>query len=461
MDDGREINFDVYKQATISTKFDLIFDQVNTMLEKSPELKTLYDNFIDEFDKEPTINIARKYIPDIFKIVDELGNTLGYHEFTYTPPTYKNDLKTHINESDYGYIMMSSLRSKFICAQCTFLREHHMNVVKYIYGEVMKELYTNGILFKLEKVVDSTVIYASSSGMDHKSQLWVVFSSGKGIDPQNIALRERNNVFYKGFPTIAPGKDPIKWLISIVRTSIKFLMKDKITQVNIAVNNPVETVDSSNNKLLKMFIYENVISNRKLFKLVAEMPFSSVLMSEYVLPITHTITTPFISIVFDTPNLNINRLPNLILLNLLTYKFMGTAEVDWKIFELLTCKAVPKIKSYKGNEDPFIDVYDDYIRTDLAHKVKKQIKQLNFDKYSTYTSKQLEDVFKDTIKQIYHYDYIDYKGDKLSIHPEIIANEYISYIFNLSVGKYKNQIEGAKRYIMATEDAIENAQEEE
>lgn len=446
-DDGTEIQYDVYKQSTLATKFELIFDQVNIMIQKSSELKDIYEKFIREFHENRTINVAQKYLPTIFAIVDTLGEELGYHKYDYTPPTYKNDLKLHINENEYYLIMLASLRSKFICAQTTVMREENMNVVKYIYSEVMKEMYDSGTIFKIEKVVDSTVMFASSNGLDHKSQLWVVFSAGKGIDPQNIALRERNNVFYKGFPTIIPGRDPIKWIISIVRTSIKYLMKDKITQVNIAVNNPIETMDSSNNKLLQMFVYETVISNRQLFKLVGEMPFASTLMSEYVLPITQVISTPFVSLVFDMPNLNVTRLPNLVLLNLFTYKFMQNTEADWSLFNLLTCKATPK--NFDLDDDNVSDTYYDFIRKSLTTAIKRQIRNLEFENHSTYTAKQLENVFKESIKQLFKYDYTDYQGKKFLPHPEDIVTEYITYIYNLSIGMYKKQIEEAKQYIMS------------
>ena len=455
LEDGSIISYNVHKQSTLISRFSLIFDFVNKMLEDNEELKKYYEDFLKEMNTNKTMATASKYIPTLFSMIDKDGARKGYHNFTYTPPRKKQDAKGYINEHEYNLIMKSSLRSKFICAMCIEMRENNnMSIVKYIYGELLKEMISEGTLYKLERVIESTVNSISSNGFNHRSQLWVVFSSGKGIDPQNIALRERNNVLYKGLATIDPGKDPIKWLVSMVRTSVRYLMKDKITQVNIAVSqNTIESVENSNDKLLKMFIYETVISNRQLYKLIEEMPFGNKLISEYVTPITYTIAAPFISLVFSMPNLNVNRLSNPALINLLTYKFLKQIEPDWQIINLLKCKAISKRISKEDIEN---DKEKEYSKKYLSVTIKKVLTKLKFSSYSTYTDKQLEQIFRESIQMLYRYDYIDYDNIRINIYPEVLITEYITYIFNLSTGIYNHQIELAKNFLL---DKVSNPEE--
>ena len=447
LENGDILHYNVYTQSTLISRFDLIFNFVNTMLDENKELKEYYEKFLKEMKENKSTETASKYIPTLFSMIDKDGAIKGYHNFTYTPPRKKQDAKGYINEHEYNLIMKSSLRSKFICAVCIELRENNdMSIVKYIYGELLKEMISEGTLSKLERIIESTVNSISSNGFNHRSQLWVVFSSGKGIDPQNIALRERNNVLYKGLATIYPGKDPIKWLVSMVRTSVRYLMKDKITQVNIAVSqNTIESVENSNDKLLKMFIYETVISNRQLYKLIEEMPFGNKLISEYVTPITYTIAAPFISLVFSMPNLNVNRLSNPALINLLTYKFLKQVEPDWQIINLLKCKAVSKRVSRENIEN---EEEKEYSKKFISTIIKKVLSKLKFSSYSTYTDKQLEEIFRESIQMLYRYDFIDYMDQKINIHPEILITEYITYVFNLSIGTYNSQIEAAKEFLL-------------
>lgn len=457
IDDNTELEYWVSKQSTISSKFELIFDQVNLMLSQNKELKELYDNFVIALNKEPTISTVEIHLPRIFEIVDDMGSKLGFHDYDYVPPTRKSNIKLHITELEYALIMKASLRSKFICAQVTVLRELNINIVQYIYSKVMKEMIISGTVLKLERLIDSTVTYVSSNGLDHMSQLWVVFSAGKGIDPHNIALKERNSVFYKGLPTISPGRDPIKWLISIVRTYVKYLMKDKVTTVNIAVNNPIETTPATNIKqynILENFIYQTVISSRKLLTLIVEMPFTKGLVSEYVFPITQIISLPFISIVFNLNNIQIGRLSNLVLLNLFTYKFLrDNIKNDSQLFELLVCKAIILPKDPETNNAKSV-----FIKRKLPRLISQILKNLNFENSSTYTTKQLQQVFRDSLKTLLKYDYINYEDKIIKLNYEKIVEEYIMYIYNLSTHGYDQEIQNAKDYIMHddTEEYLED-----
>lgn len=450
LEDGTIISYNVHKQSTLISRFELIFDFVNKMLEDNEELKKYYEEFLKEMNDNKSMSTASKYIPTLFAMIDKDGAKKGYHNFSYTPPRKKQDAKGYIVEHEYNLVMKASLRSKFICAMCIEMREtNNMSIVKYIYGELLKEMISEGTLYKLERVIESTVNSISSNGFNHRSQLWVVFSSGKGIDPQNIALRERNNVLYKGLATIEPGKDPIKWLVSMVRTSVRYLMKDKITQVNIAVSqNTIESVENSNDKLLKMFIYETVISNRQLYKLIEEMPFGNKLISEYVTPITYTIAAPFISLVFSMPNLNVNRLSNPSLINLLTYKFLKEAEPDWQIIKLLKCKAISKRVSKENIES---EDEKEYSKKYISTTIRKILSKLKFSSYSTYTDKQLEEIFRESIQMLYRYDYVDCDDVRVNIYPEVLITEYITYVFNLSTGIYNSEIEAAKKFLLGNQ----------
>ena len=451
--DGTILTFNLSILHTLIKKFNLIFDQVNKLLDENSEFQILYDELLTILSNENDIDFERvkELLPVIMDIVDKFAEENKYWEFSYTAPKKLSEYKLHIDKNGYLEIMKASVRAKFICVPTTTLRKEHMNIVRYIYNYICREMIESGVQFKLERIIDSIVLTTSAKGLDNKSQLWVFFTTAKGIDPQNLALRERSAIFYKGLPTIATGLNPINWFVSMARTSINFQMKDKINEIHIAFNAPIESCYENSADMLKVFVYEEVTSNRKLMKLFKEFPFALNMVKEYVYPITNWITAPFVSEVFNVANLNITHLINILLLNIFAYKFLRNEEMGWTLFNMLTYRAA--LKNPDDNDKYLIPPTSKYnpnqyftTRT-LTNFIKMKLEELEFIKYTIYTEKQLEELFKSAIKSLISYDYFDYNNTKIIIDPINLTMEYIKYIFNLLTGKYDDSINEARNYL--------------
>lgn len=451
--DGTEITFQLSLQHTIVRKFNLIFKQVNAILEADDDLHILYDEFIMLMNDVDNINFSRikEIMPPMFEKIDMLAEKFNYWQFSYNAPKKISEYKLHIDKNGYLEIMKASVRSKFICVPITLFKYEHMSLTRYIYNYICREMIESGTQFKLERIIDSIVLSTSANGLDNKSQLWIFFTTAKGIDPQNLALRERNAILYKGLPTMATGLNPVNWFVAMARTSIKFQMKDKINEIHIAFDAPIESCYENSADMLKVFIYEEITSNRKLMKLFKEFPFALKLAKEYVYPITNWITAPFISNVFNISNLNITHLINILLLNIFAYKFLRKEEPSWKLFDMLTYRAVIRINDGSSMKYPLVsnnnDVVEKYFTTrTLTTTIKSIISELEFIKYTIYTTDQLEELFKTAIKSLLLYDYYDHNNIKITIDPILLTNEYIKYIYNLLTHKYDDAIDNARKY---------------
>ena len=236
-------------------KFDLVFSQVNAMLDIDIDLNIMYDELLtllSEETEELDFTRIQQIFPLIIEKVDQHAVELDYLQFSYTAPRKISEYRLHIDKNGYKEIMVASIRSKFICAPVTVIREKHVNVIRYLYTYICREMIESGTQFKLERIIDSIVLSTSARGLDSKSQLWTFFSTAKGIDPQNLALRERNAILYKGLPTIATGLNPVNWFVAMARTSINFQMKDKINEVHIAFNAPIESCYENSADMLKV-----------------------------------------------------------------------------------------------------------------------------------------------------------------------------------------------------------------
>ena len=453
--DGSIITFNLSIQHTIIKKYNLIFNQVNTILDRDINFHILYDDFMTTIydcvndNKEVDFEKIRNMLPDIVNYIDKHAEELNYWEFSYAAPKKLSEFKLHIDKNGYLEIMKASVRSKFICVPVTVLRNKNISLVRYIYNYICKEMIESGVQFKLERIIDSIVLSTSARGMDTKSQLWIFFSTAKGLDPQNLALRERNAIFYKGLPTIATRLNPVNWFVSLSRTSIKFQMKDKINEINVAFNAPIESCYENSADMLKVFIYEEATSNRKLRKLLNEFPFAHEMSNGYVYPITNWISAPFISKVFNVGNLNITHLINILLLNIYAYKFLREKEPNWKLFDMLTYKAASKPVEEKtiftkisecNQGNPFTSRI-------MFNLIRDKLEKLKFTDETIYTQEQLEDLFKFGIKTLLSYDYFDYKDNKMTIDPFELTNEYIEYIYNILTHKYDDVILKAREYI--------------
>ena len=462
--DGSLITFNLSIQHTIIKKFDLIFKQVNTILELDSEFHILYDEFISLMiiDDSENINFERikELLPIICDTVDKYAEQLHYWDFSYTAPKKLSEYKLHIDKNGYLEIMKASVRSKFICVPVTLLRNKNTSLIRYIYNYICREMIESGVMFTLERIIDSIVLSTSARGIDQKSQLWLFFQTSKGLDPQNLALRERNAILYKGLPSIATGRNPISWFVSIARTSINFQMKDKINEINIQFSAPIETPYENATDMLKVFIYEEVTSNRKLKKLFNEYPWAVQLINGYVFPITNWIASPFISEVFNVNNLNISHLVNILLLNLFTYKFLTKKEgFDSILFKMLSYTATIKSEDLKINDSSFkypipLDFKNKYVTNShifngrvLAQMIKDKMIELDFLNNTIYTQEQIENLFKVAIKNLLNYDYYDYKGVKIVINPIILTDEYIDYVYKLLTHQYNDTVEEARQYL--------------
>ena len=76
-----------------------------------------------------------------------------------------------------------------------------------------------------------------------------------------------------------------------------------------------------------------------------------------------------------------------------------------------------------------------------------KLDEIDFIKYTIYTEKQLEELFKVAIKTLLAYDYYDYNDTKIQLDPVNLTMEYIKYIFNLLTGKYNGVINEARDYL--------------
>lgn len=447
---GTKVEFDLYHQHTLIKKFDLVFQIVNDLLDEDIDFNLLYDEFITEITRDTIdLNKVNELVTSLIIIIDKKCDERGYYSYSFSAPKKKSDFKLHIDEAGYLNLMKTSMRGRFFCAPITTLRICNMDVVRSIYSEICREIIDTGVLFKLERIIDSVVMVSSVKGLDRASLLWTFFSSAKGIDPQNLALRERNNIFYKGLPTVAIGSDPIKWFISMARTSTNFQMKDKITETYIAVDTPLESSYENSIDMLKIFIYEEITSNRKLLKLLREFPFATGLIREYVYPITKWIALPFISLVFEMTSVDITHLINILLLNIFVYKFLRTSDPSSDLFRLLTYKAKPRIKE-TSSEDDAINANDPialFIFKRLTIAIRSKLNQVKFDKTSIYTTKQIESVCKKALKSILSYNYFDKDDNKIEINPVNITNQYIQYLYDLNTGALADCIAEAKAYL--------------
>ena len=463
--DGSLITFNLSVQHTIIKKFDLIFEQVNNILKLDEEFHKKYDEFLmiiyDNIENNIPINFdkIKELLPSLCEKIDKYAEDLGYWKFSYKAPKKISEYKLHIDMNGYLEIMKASVRSKFFCVATTILRDHDVSLIRYIYNYICREMIESGVQFKLERIIDSIVLGTSAHGMDAKSQLWIFFSTAKGLDPQNLALRERNAIFYKGLPTIATGLNCVNWFISLARTSIKFQMKEKINQVSIAFNAPL--IDSATYEnsvdMLKIFIYEEVTSNRKFHKLFKEFPFALNMVSEYVYPITQWISSPFISKVFNVSNLNISHLVNLLLLNIFAYKFLNTQEDNWQLFQLLKYKCSVKndILSSTGNIKypvPKTSLYSKTFSSIFTNRTMVNIISESLNKFDSlnnmiYSMQQLQELFKKAIKSLLLYEYYNSDGNKIIIDPIAISYEYVEYINNLMSGKYDSIINNAREFL--------------
>ena len=243
----------------------------------------------------------------------------------------------------------------------------------------------------------------------------------------------------------------------MARTSIKFQMKDKINEISISFNAPIESVYENATDMLKVFIYEEVTSNRKLHKLFKEFPFALNMVSEYVYPITNWIAAPFISKVFNVSNLNINHLINILLLNIFTYKFLKDQEENWQLFELLKYKAVIKndVLSSTGNIKypvPKTSLYSKTFSSIFTNRIminiiNESINKFNMSENLIYSSDQLQELFKKGIKSLLLYEYYNHENAKIIIDPIAITYQYVEYIYNLLNHKYDKQIEEARIFL--------------
>lgn len=432
-------------------KFDLVFSQVNAMLDIDVDLNIMYDELLtllSEEAEELDFTRIQQIFPLIIEKVDQHAVELDYLQFSYTAPRKISEYRLHIDKNGYKEIMVASIRSKFICAPVTVIREKHVNVIRYLYTYICREMIESGTQFKLERIIDSIVLSTSARGLDSKSQLWTFFSTAKGIDPQNLALRERNAILYKGLPTIATGLNPVNWFVAMARTSINFQMKDKINEVHIAFNAPIESCYENSADMLKVFVYEEVTSNRKLMRLFKEFPFAIGLVKQYIFPITNWITAPFVSEVFNVPNLNMTHLINILLLNIFTYKFVRKKHPDWYLTRMLTYRAA--IKSAQEHNKYMLTPNNRmqyFTSRSLTNLIRSTISKLKISSKTIYTDEQLEQLFKHAIKTLLLYEYYDVEDNRVAINPTVFTTEYINYIYELLTHQMDDVIEEARNYI--------------
>ena len=452
--DGSEIVFNLYKQHTMIKKFELVFVQVNAILEYDVDLNVMYDELltllVEGIDDTKEVDFTRiqQILPAIMEKVDQYSEEFGYLKFSYNAPKKISEYKLHIDKTGYREIMLSSLRSKFICAPVTVLRDKQVNLIRYLYSYICREMIDSGTQFKLERIIDSIVLSTSAHGLDSKSQLWTFFSTAKGIDPQNLALRERNAVFYKGLPTIASGLNPVNWFVAMARTSVNFQMKDKINEVHIAFNAPIESCYENSADMLKVFIYEEVTSNRKLMKLFKEYPFALNLTKEYLFPITNWITAPFVSEVFNVANLNITHLINILLLNIFAYKFISMVHPDWYLTKMLTYRAAIKTNTTNSKYALTANNRMQYFTSrSLTNLIRNKIVESKISTKTIYTNDQLEELFKYALKTLLLFEYYDSEGNRMPIDPMVFTNEYILYIYELLTHQFDHVIEMARNYL--------------
>ena len=460
--DGSIITFVISMQNTIMKKYSLVFNPINEILDNDEDLNILYDEFVTLMNEKDNLDEERikEILPELVERIDKNAEELGYWKFSYTAPKKISEFKLHIDKDGYLDIMKASVRCKFVAVFIALYRDKNISLIRYIYSYICKEIINSGVQFKIERIIDSIILSTSARGLDSKSQLWLFFSTSKGIDPQNIALKERNGVFYKGLPTIATGLDPLKWFVSMARTSIRFQMKDKINEANIVFNAPIDSCYENASDMLRIFVYEEVTSNRKLRKLFKEFPFAIEMSREYVYPITNWIAAPFISQVFNVSNLNVSHLINILLLNIYVYKFLRDQENDWILFKMLTYKASVRNNEQKMNDGSFkYTIPSNSVRSrrmigsniftsrNLSSLIDTNLELLKFNEKSIYTKEQLFTLFKFAIKNLLSYDYFDYLNNKIVIDPVDFTIQYIGYIYNLITHKYDNTIESARLFL--------------
>ena len=234
-------------------------------------------------------------------------------------------------------------------------------------------------------------------------------------------------------------------------------MKDKINEISISFNAPIESTYENSVDMLKVFIYEEITSNRKFHKLFKEFPFALNMISDYVFPITNWIAAPFISKVFNVSNLNITHLINILLLNIFTYKFLKDQENNWMLFRLLTYKASVKndVLTSTGNIKfpvPKTSLYSKSFSNIFTNRTMVNIINEYINKFNTpdnliYSVDQLRELFKKAIKSLLLYEYYNSDGAKIVIDPIEITYNYVEYIYNLLNGKYDKVIEEARNFL--------------
>ena len=113
--DGTELEFNLSLQHTIVRKFDLIFKQVNSMLESDPDFHILYDEFMTIMHNMDNLDFARikELLPILIENIDKYAEEHDYWKFSYTAPRKISEYKLHIDKNGYLDIMKASVRCKF------------------------------------------------------------------------------------------------------------------------------------------------------------------------------------------------------------------------------------------------------------------------------------------------------------------------------------------------------------
>jgi len=459
--DDTTYTYDLQRQHTLVSRFDYVFAPINLILEKHPDIRPRFDSYI-RYMNEGQTDAAIHMIDILHPIVSPIAEGLGFFDYTYSAPPPRQTL-LHIDSAEYRIIMETSFMLKMFGSLLSYFRTTNMPLVRAVYSRVCDRFVSCGILYKMERIIDSVVMGNAAKGLDMKSMLWVMFATSKGFEPNNVALRERNNILYKGLATLMPGKDPVKYLVSMARTALNFQMKDRIPVVNIATNVPIESVYESTANVLETFVYEEITANRALTQLATEYGFANRLKNKHVEPITAILAAPFMCMVLDVPMLHLTQTSTQLLLNLLVYRFMSEVEPEWELFTLLRCSCKNRYDSGSGDTGSgctrtdltslFISTDDEdgrrfFISKQLATKVRNAVKQTGFADVSIYTSKQLCDCISRVLRKLLSYDFYDHYGNKVVFtkHAALVM-EYVEYLYGLITGRYDAQIQCAKQYL--------------
>ena len=142
---GETIIFNLSVQHTIIKKFDLIFNQVNKILEMDEDFYKHYDEFLTIIydyveNDESAIDFEKikELLPLLCNKIDYYAEQLNYWEFSYVAPKKISEYKLHIDANGYLEIMKASVRSKFLCVPITILRERDTSLIRYIYRNYFK-----------------------------------------------------------------------------------------------------------------------------------------------------------------------------------------------------------------------------------------------------------------------------------------------------------------------------------